>query len=108
MDGDDHLVVGYAFDGFPILAPWECVDEDCEEVKELASSWQRTVDVKDAWAAHEYVEGSGDLDECNGKFGSDGTYRYYATETFPYFFACYKGEAERPGGGGGGGGGGGN
>jgi len=34
------------------------------------------------------------LDNCNGKYHDDGngigeTYRYYATETFPYFLGCF-------------------
>ncbi|MCA9691438.1 MAG: YHYH protein, partial [Myxococcales bacterium] len=89
--GNTSLVVGYAFDGFPIIAPFECVDGECVETVELRSSWQRTQDVAAAWDAHEYVEGSGDLDECNGK-EVNGQYRYYATKTFPYFLGCYRGE----------------
>jgi len=103
LDGQTHLVVGYAFDGYPILAPWACDDVDCTSVTKMESSWKRTTDVTDAWQAHDYVEGSGTLDECNGTVGSDGTYRYYATDTFPYLFACYRGLAERPNPGGGGG-----
>jgi hypothetical protein len=93
MDGNTSLVIGYAFDGYPILAPYICVDNACTEVKEVQSSWQRTQDVRNAWEAHEYVAGSGDLDECNGMVGPDGTYRYYATDTFPYFLGCYHGVA---------------
>ena len=48
----------------------------------------------------EYVAGSGELDECNGRVGPDGTYRYHATKTFPYILGCYKGTptASAPGG----------
>lgn len=38
----------------------------------------------------EYVAGSGTLDECNGAM-VNGTYRYFATNTFPYFPHCLKG-----------------
>ncbi len=38
----------------------------------------------------EYVEGSGSLDECNGAL-VNGQYVYYATDTFPFFPRCFKG-----------------
>jgi hypothetical protein len=85
------VVLGYAFDGYPILAPYICVDEACTEVTELESSWQRTQDVTNAWEANEYVEGSGDLDQCNGMELEDGSYAYFATHNFPYFLGCYHG-----------------
>jgi len=45
----------------------------------------------------EYVAGSGDLDECNGRFGvtpefPEGIYHYYATDTYPFFQRCVKGK----------------
>ena len=45
----------------------------------------------------EYVAGSGDLDECNGRVGvtpefPQGIYHYYATDTYPFFQRCVKGE----------------
>jgi len=49
-----------------------------------------------AWDAHEYVAGSGDLDACNGMIRADGSYAYYATDTFPYLLSCYRGEADAP------------
>jgi len=44
----------------------------------------------------EYVEGSGDLDECNGRVGvtpefPEGIYHYFATDTYPYFQRCLMG-----------------
>jgi hypothetical protein len=43
-----------------------------------------------------YVAGSGDLDDCNGRFGvtpefPNGIYHYYATDTYPYLPRCLKG-----------------
>ena len=32
------------------------------ELRKLESSWRRTQDLRNAWEAHEYIEGSGDLD----------------------------------------------
>ena len=93
MEGNVSLVIAYAFDGYPILAPYICVDTVCSQTKKVQSSWQRTSNVKEAWEAHEYVAGSGDLDQCNGMTGPDGSYRYYATDTFPYFLGCYRGQA---------------
>ena len=37
-----------------------------------------------------YVQGSGDLDECNG-MTVDGVYGYYIIEEFFYILSCFKG-----------------
>jgi hypothetical protein len=39
----------------------------------------------------EYKAGSGTLDECNGG-KVNGKYTYFATDTYPYFPRCFKGE----------------
>ena len=110
-EGNTSLVLAYAIDGFPILAPYECANDSCTQTEELASSWRQVEEVygtsiQNAWDAHEYVPGLGDLDECNGKTLPDGSYAYYATDTFPYFVGCYRGtpRAQPLGGGGGPGG----
>ena len=46
---------------------------------------------------YEYIEGSGDLDECNGRFGvtpefPDGIYYYVVTDEFPFVSRCLKGD----------------
>ncbi len=77
-------LVGYAFDGFPIYTGGD-----------LTSSWQLTdqsLFASDTWAAHTYVEGSGDLDRCNGRLDADGNYAYFTTEGFPYVLGCFVGE----------------
>lgn len=33
------------------------------------------------------------LDQCNGRFMPDGSYRYHATDTFPHILGCYRGTA---------------
>ena len=38
----------------------------------------------------EFVDGNGDLDECNG-MTVDGSYGYYVTGTYPYVLGCYSG-----------------
>jgi len=87
-------VIAYAFDGYPVIAV---------EGTLPASSWQRVPEqwygdqplydgtTRGSWDIYEYVEGSGDLDECNGKMLDDGSYAYFLTETFPYFVGCYRG-----------------
>ena len=89
-------LVGYAFDGFPIYTGTD----------QYTSSWQLTDEslfATDTWAAHTYVEGSGDLDRCNGRTDENGNYAYYTTEAFPYVLGCFAGEVEldAPGGAGG-------
>jgi len=105
VEGRAALVVGYAFDGYPILAPSECADASCATVRKVRSSWRRENSQRNVWTANQYVDGHGDLDRCNGMTRPDGTYAYYATETFPYGPACYHGVAllNQPGMAGGGG-----
>lgn len=42
----------------------------------------------------ESVEGSGTLDECNGAM-VDGDYVYYATDTYPFFPRCFRGNVTK-------------
>ncbi|GAA1952483.1 YHYH protein [Microbacterium aquimaris] len=101
----EAVLVGWAADGYPIMSGLVCADDACEEMTQLTSSWELTDEsafATDTWAAHSYVEGSGDLDECNGRVDADGQYRYYTTATFPYMIGCYHGEVAEgalPGGG---------
>ena len=46
---------------------------------------------------YEYVDGLGDLDQCNGRYGvtpefPDGIYYYVVTDNFPFFTRCLKGD----------------
>lgn len=92
IDGNVGLVLAYAFDGYPILAPYICEDANCTSVKEVQSSWQLTnPNVNNAWEKHTYVAGLSELDQCNGMEFSDGSYAYFATDSFPYFMGCYRG-----------------
>ena len=43
---------------------------------------------------YEFINRSGDLDECNGKI-YDGRYRYFATNNFPFFPRCHWGETSK-------------
>ena len=109
--GEASPILGYALDGFPIYGPTGCLDAACAQVVEFKSSWEQIADpTSDAWDAYEYVEKADEtyLDECNGRVGSDGTFRYHATTEFPYVLGCYAGTdtLKATGGGGGTGGGG--
>lgn len=87
-------IVGYALDGFPIYGSNGCLDESCEEVVTFTSGWVQTGDpTTDAWDNYTYEPSDDEtvLDECNGRVGPDGTYRYYITDTFPYTIGCFAG-----------------
>lgn len=118
--GVPGTVVGYSFDGYPIMAPYECADADCATVLEVKSSWD--YDTTAMWAIDDQNL-SGDCltddaggysdnyvwdcnvfngqkadtaealyaDQCNGRVRNDGSYVYYATKAFPYFMGCYRG-----------------
>ena len=103
-------LIAWATDGFPIYARYgySVADDADSEIKVITGSYQLISDVPDARPSTdiyemgtfaqdwEYVEGSGDLDECNGRFGvtpefPQGIYHYYATDSYPYFQRCVKG-----------------
>ena len=51
----------------------------------------------------EYIAGSGDLDECNGRTGVTpefpaGIYYYAITDTYPFIHRCVKGVVTSSGG----------
>ena len=88
--GDKHLI-GYAADGFEILYM----------PKIFVSSWrlkkaERMVEPFGKFDGsfkedYEYVEGVGNLDECNGAMYK-GKFRYFATDRFPFFPRCHWGK----------------
>lgn len=109
--GEAMTLIGWAADGFPIYARYGLVDaSDLNSVIiEIESSYalKVTPDANRPDTAlypmgtfsqdYEYVEGMGDLDECNGRFGvtpefPNGIYHYYATDSYPYMQRCVKGE----------------
>ncbi|MEH6581273.1 MAG: YHYH protein [Halioglobus sp.] len=106
-------LIGWAADGFPVYARYgySVADDASSPLKTLAGSFQLITDVSTSRPSietyplgtfaqdWEYVEGSGDLDECNGREGvtpefPDGIYHYYATDSYPYFQRCVKGAVE--------------
>lgn len=77
-----ETIIGYALDGFPIYSNpnWS-----------QKSGYVRTGDpTSNSWDAYT-SQNAGTLDACNGRTGDDGSYRYYATESFPYVIGCYRG-----------------
>jgi len=121
--GATPTLVGWAVDGFPIYARYgySIADDASSAVTVLTSSYELKA-TGDAgrpstsiypmgaftqdWS---YAEGSGDLDECNGRVGvtpefPDGIYHYYLTDSFPFGQRCVKGSTIDGGGGPGAGG----
>jgi hypothetical protein len=89
------LVYGYAADGYPIVAPFECTDDGCTATEEITSSYVRTDEsTNSAFEGWAFEDGAGDLDVCNGRVDDDGEYRYYVTDQFPYLPFCFHGETD--------------
>ncbi len=120
-------IIGWAFDGFPIYGMYGYDEngnvqamtssyaitstDDCEETSNDCQGYNGI----DDW---NYVDGLGDLDQCNGRFGPtpeypEGIYHYVSTPLsgspllvtdqnnnqvsmigFPYFLMCYHGVAD--------------
>jgi YHYH protein/Fibronectin type III domain len=103
-------LIGWAADGFPIYARhgYTVATDATSALKVITGSYQLVTTAsttrpstttyalgtfKQDW---EYVAGSGDLDECNGRTGvtpefPSGIYHYYATDSYPYLQRCVKG-----------------
>ncbi len=112
-DGSRHSVIyGFAADGYPIYYKYSytTANDASTAIKELTSSYQLKSGTRpgDGTTApdgsydgtyiqdYEYVEGLGDLDECNGRTGvtpeyPGGTYYYVITSDFPRVPNCFKG-----------------
>ncbi|GAC13876.1 YHYH protein [Aliiglaciecola lipolytica] len=109
-DNTSMTLIGWAADGFPIYARYGySVAEDANsDLQAMTGSYQLISDISNNRPSTDtyplgtflqdwqYVEGSGDLDECNGRFGvtpefPEGIYHYYATDTYPFFQRCIKG-----------------
>ena len=100
-DSASSPTIGFAADGFPIRGSYANVDGS---IRKLASSHQLKSGTRAASGGvnpggmydgtfvddFEYVAGSGDLDECNGK-STDGVYAYYVTDSYPWVMGCFTG-----------------
>ena len=89
-----ETLIGYAADGFEILyipgkfkTSWQ-LKKGNRKTKPFGTyngSFKED---------YEFISGSGDLDECNGKI-VNGAYRYFATNSFPFFPRCHWGDVSK-------------
>ncbi|MEP3635779.1 MAG: YHYH protein [Paracoccaceae bacterium] len=93
-------VIGFAADGFPIFGSFI---NDNGTIRAATTSYQLKSGTRpdgdegpggaydgtfiDDW---EFVEGLGDLDQCNGMY-QDGVYGYVVTATYPHVMGCFTG-----------------
>ncbi|OYU46047.1 MAG: hypothetical protein CFE44_04250 [Burkholderiales bacterium PBB4] len=103
-------LIGWAADGFPIYARYgySVAANANSGLKIITASYRLKTTISATRPATsvaplgtfaqdwEYVAGSGDLDECNGRTGvtpefPGGTYHYFATDTYPFLQRCVKG-----------------
>ena len=108
--GATPTLVGFALDGFPVYARYGYANptDGGSQVKTLTSSYKlkatpdagrpsvSTYPLGTFTQDYEYVAGSGDLDECNGRFAVTpdfpcGIYHYTITDTYPFIQRCVKG-----------------
>jgi len=108
--GQKMLLVGWAADGFPIYARWgyTVATDATSAIKVIKASYQlkstpdsgrpstSIIPMGAFTQDYEYVEGSGDLDACNGRTGvtpefPNGIYHYYITDTYPFIQRCAYG-----------------
>ena len=109
-DSSTMTIIGWAADGFPIYARYgySVADDASSEIVAVSGSYQLIDTVNTSRPSTttyalgtfaqdwEYVAGSGDLDECNGRVGvtpefPEGIYHYFATDSYPYFLRCVTG-----------------
>lgn len=108
---DDMLLLGYAADGYPIYNQmgYSKANDSLSPLKELHSSYRliegrRPRGTRGPGGAYdgtfnqdyEYVAGTGDLDECNGRVAMtpgaiEPSYHYVITEEFPFISRNFKG-----------------
>ena len=120
-------LVGWASDGFPVYARYGYTDanDSTSDMKIIKPSWKlktrgdagrpdtlrslrggpgtggsnpnTAIPLGAFTQDFEYIEDSGDLDQCNGRFGvtpefPEGIYYYMVTDEFPFFSRCLKGK----------------
>lgn len=113
-DGEAMILLGWSADGFPIYDHhcYSKADDAKSPIKEVHSSYRLKKGTRPDEKAtppgpggaydglytqdYEFVAGSGDLDECNGRFGvtpefPEGTYYYVITGEFPYVSRMFRG-----------------
>ena len=107
-DGKRMMLVGYAADGFPIYTSFahSIAINAASPLKRMRSSWQLKKGARPNGpngsydgrftADYGFVNGSGDLDVCNGRFGvtpeyPQGIYYYCITDEFPGLARSWRG-----------------
>ena len=105
------ILIGYAADGFPIYGPYGYKEarNSSSAMKKLKPSFRVKRGTRKSGPGgkytgvfvedYEFVEGLGDLDATNGRFGftpefPDGTYYYVITDGFPYIPRGFQGEPD--------------
>ena len=110
LAGESMQLVGWAMDGFPLYARYGYSDADAStsDLRVMKPSYQlkatpdpdrpsvEMMPMGTFSQDYEYIEGSGDLDECNGRFAvtpefPQGVYHYYTTDVYPFVQRCVKG-----------------
>lgn len=108
VDGTQMVKIGYAADGFPFY--YQYFEDDNGNIRAASSSYSLKAGDRggdgvnspsgaydgEYFQDYEYVNGAGDLDECNGRFGPtpdapNGEYYYVVTTNFPSFPLCFSG-----------------
>ena len=109
--GNHSPLVGWAADGFPIYAIFGCDDpnDPDSEIIALRSSYRLKKGRRPSGSRapggsfdgtfvqdYEYIAGSGDLDECNGRYcvtpdHPKGTYAYFLTKDWPVIPRAFRG-----------------
>lgn len=94
LEAAQGTVIGYAPDGFEIhyiganaRSSWQLKPG----TRVTAPGGRHDGTYEEDWV---HVAGSGNLDECNGAT-VNGRYVYFATDTFPFFPRCFRGEVSR-------------
>lgn len=96
-------LIGFAADGFPIYGSFI---DDGGEIRAVQSSYRLRSGNRPAGPGqpggaydgryvddYEFVEDSGDLDQCNGMM-RDGVYGYYVVDSYPWVLACFQGNPD--------------
>ena len=108
---DKPVLLGYAADGFPVYGSYgyKNATNSSSQLIELRPSYQirqgsRSDGPRGRYDGtytrdYEYVDGSGNLDKCNGRTGvtpeyPNGTYYYVITDQFPFIPRCWMGTAD--------------
>lgn len=111
-DARKPVQIGWAADGFPIYTAYGSSDpkDPKSPLKKLRSSYALKKKPRAGGpggkpdgtftADFEYVRGSGDLDECNGRFEvtpefPEGTYVYHLTDEFPFIPRRWRGTPDK-------------